>query len=705
MRKSFIKSVRVPIALAALGFAAPAHADDVSSRYSLFGNIGLIEMPTAQSAADADLAVSYSGFSMQQRTSIAFQITPRLSGTFRYTRFPNYTGPNTDETYDRSFDFRYRIFDETPWRPSFAIGLRDFAGTGLLTSEYVVATKSITDSVQVTAGLGWGRLGSYNGFTNPLGALDEAFETRPRRNVGLGGLPSSNQYFRGDAAFFGGVEWQINPQWTAVAEYSSDAYTREVANGSFDHKSPFNFGVTYQPNVNYQISAYSLYGGEIGLGFTSVINPTRPPIAGGEDRAPVPVAVRSVDAAAAATWAPDTQTQAAVGAGLSQVLDAEGISLNGISVTGDTVRLRYTNNRYRSEVQAMGRIARILTNAMPPSVEFFALEPMQRGIPLSQVTVARSDIETLENRVGSAQDIYTRANFNYPGDDLIPVPANDPAFVWGIVPYATVALFDSSNPAAFDVGIEASLRYRIQPNIIVAGSMSKSLYDDDIIEDTIRNSSLPPVRGNAALYRTQGDGGIDQLTLAWYGRPSDTLYSRLTFGYIEEMHAGLSTEVLWKPIDSRWAFGAELNYTAQRDFDMLFGVQDYDVMSGHLSAYWQSPSDFHVQIDAGRYLAGDWGATLSVNREFSNGWRVGAYATITDVPFDEFGEGSFDKGILLTIPTDWAIGKPSRNTVEMRLNSLTRDGGARLNVDGRLYDSIRNGHLADYNQSWGRFWR
>ena len=45
------------------------------------------------------------------------------------------------------------------------------------------------------------------------------------------------------------------------------------------------------------------------------------------------------------------------------------------------------------------------------------------------------------------------------------------------------------------------------------------------------------------------------------------------------------------------------------------------------------------KVDAGRYLAGDWGATFALDREFDNGWKVGAYFTLTDMPFDEFGEG------------------------------------------------------------------
>jgi len=171
------------------------------------------------------------------------------------------------------------------------------------------------------------------------------------------------------------------------------------------------------------------------------------------------------------------------------------------------------------------------------------------------------------------------------------------------------------------------------------------------------------------------------------------------------MYGGVSGELLWKPVESRLALGAEVNYVRQREFDQLFGFQDYDVVTGHASAYYDFGNGFHGQVDAGRYLAGDLGATISLDREFANGWRIGAYATFTDVSAEEFGEGSFDKGIRVTIPLSWVTGQPSRAKSQTVLKSLSRDGGARLNVDGRLYERVRDSHLPELEDDWGRFWR
>ena len=72
---------------------------------------------------------------------------------------------------------------------------------------------------------------------------------------------------------------------------------------------------------------------------------------------------------------------------------------------------------------------------------------------------------------------------------------------------------------------------------------------------------------------------------------------------------------------------------------------------------------------------------------------------------EAFEEGSFDKGITISIPFSWAIGQPSRQEAGSTLRSLSRDGGSRLDVNGRLYDTVRDSHSGKLYQGWGKFWR
>lgn len=107
--------------------------------------------------------------------------------------------------------------------------------------------------------------------------------------------------------------------------------------------------------------------------------------------------------------------------------------------------------------------------------------------------------------------------------------------------------------------------------------------------------------------------------------------------------------MLYRPVDSNWAFGVDANYVKQRDWrsaqDMM-KFTDYSVKTGHLTAYW-TPSfaqDVLVKASVGQYLAGDKGGTLDISKYFDSGVVVGGYATITNVSPDEYGEGTSPKG-------------------------------------------------------------
>jgi hypothetical protein len=280
-----------------------------------------------------------------------------------------------------------------------------------------------------------------------------------------------------------------------------------------------------------------------------------------------------------------------------------------------------------------------------------------------------------------------------------------PAFSWSLDPYLSTGFFDPDQPIRVDVGLRARVQVRPTASTKLSFALVKRIAGN--LADTPADNSggLPPVRTNFPSYLTEGDPGMEYLTASAFARPAADVYARATVGYLESMFGGVSGEVLWKPVDSRLGLGAELNQVRQRDFDRGFGFQDYEVTTGHLSAYYDFGTGYYGQIDAGRYLAKDVGATFTMARVFNNGWQVSAFATFTDASAEEFGEGSFDKGILLRIPTSWVAGKPSRSNFFVDLRPIQRNGGARLFVEDRLYEKVRDYHEKGVDDSFGRFWR
>jgi opacity protein-like surface antigen len=682
-----LKATSVFLAL----FATTAQAQNVDTGRNAYGMPGLIDMPSALSFPDADLSVTSSRFQVESRTSLAFQITPRLTGSFRYS----FIGAGF--TYDRSFALQYRLIDEGRYRPAFAIGVNDIIGTGQYSGEYVVATKSVGPNLRFSAGMGWGRLGSYNGFANPLGTINKGFETRPARAFGQGGNLELDQWFRGDAAMFGGVEWQVNDRLRVMAEYSSDAYPFQDGK-SFDRATPLNFGLSYAVTPRWTVDARYLYGSELGLQATFAMNPKdRPKFGAGFDPAPPPVRVRGQQQLAATEEPLETR--------LKRDLSAQGIVLNGVSVQGGTATVEVANNRYSLDAQAVGRTARVLTRQMPDSVDRFAIILARNGMPVTSVMLSRDDLEGLEFDRDGTEFSIARATLRDTRTSIAPMADRYPRWGGAIEPYLRPSYFDPDAPIRADLGVAIGGVAEPLPGLRFAGRIERKLVGTLNSSTRASDSVLPHVRTDSNIYDREGETALTELTGAYFFRPAPQVFGRVTVGYLERMFAGVSTEVLWKPDGKRYALGADVNYVVQRDFDQGFGLRDYSVVTGQVSGYYELPKDYHVQLDVGRYLAGDYGATMSLEREFENGWRVGAFATLTDVPFNDFGEGSFDKGITLAIPLDWVTGRPTQRKSFVPLRPIQRDGGAKLSVSGRLYEEVRGAKNTSLLDGWGRFWQ
>jgi hypothetical protein len=147
------------------------------------------------------------------------------------------------------------------------------------------------------------------------------------------------------------------------------------------------------------------------------------------------------------------------------------------------------------------------------------------------------------------------------------------------------------------------------------------------------------------------------------------------------MYGGIGGEVLYKPIDSSLAIGFDMNYVRQRDYDSDVAFFDYKTLTGHLSFYWtpQWLEDTMISASFGQYLAKDKGVTIDFSKRFDSGIVVGAYAAITDMSSEEYGEGSFTKGFYVSIPFDVFSLKSATGRGRIPWIPIARDGGQMLN--------------------------
>ena len=683
---------------AALGTGALAQDAPVINWY---GVPGMLDMPSALMPKEADFSVGLVSFGNIGRTNFSFQITPRLGGTFRYGRWGEWNGGATEEYFERSLDLRYQLVreDTEGWKPAITIGLQDLGGTGLSSAEYIVATKSFGDRLTVSAGLGWGRFGTEGSIG--------AFGTRP--TDGRIGMANAGTWFKGDFAPFAGATFKLNDKIRIMAEYSSDAYLAEDdGEGIIEVASPFNIGMEYRLGKRVRLGAAYMYGSEFGFNATIILNPNDPPIIGSIGSAPTPVRLR--DAQAADSWTLPggsvAKSEAQYRKALATAMNREGLALESLSISGSRAVVRVRNGRYDAETQAIGRAARAMSTVLPPHIETFVIEPIANTQPAAAVTISRSDLEQLENAPDGTEQILSRLDVSAPsrgwdGGDV--VEGIYPRFSWGLAPYLDFGIANLDNPMTADIGVRLSGRAEIAPGLVASASISQIVLGNVAKNPVASTSPLPHVRSDAALYARETPI-LENATLAYYFLPGQDLYAKVGVGYFERMFGGIAGEVLWKPVDQNYGVGAELAYVQQRDYDGT-GFLDYEIVTGHVTGYYAFDSGYNVSVKAGRYLAGDWGATVDVSREFNNGWTVSAYATMTDVSYDDFGTGAFTKGLKVEIPISWALGKPTRKVNPLTLMSMANDGGATLRWENSLYDEVEDYHSDSLESSGGMFWR
>ena len=151
--------------------AAPSFTPLPPPSLNFYGTPGLLDTPSAEMMPDGQFTSNYAWFGGQGRVNLSFQALPWLSASFRYTSINDLNLYGFSTYYDRGFDVRLRLLAEGRYRPALALGLQDFAGTGVYAAEYFVATKRFQTPalshggspgrLKVSAGLGWGRLGSH----------------------------------------------------------------------------------------------------------------------------------------------------------------------------------------------------------------------------------------------------------------------------------------------------------------------------------------------------------------------------------------------------------------------------------------------------------------------------------------------------------------------------------------------------------------
>ena len=676
----------------ALAISSACHAelrtwpDPIGPSQSDFGGTGLMQMPDARFGREGEFSVNYRDNNQYRFYSSSVVLFPWLEGTIRYTdvRTRKYSSDEDfsgDQSYkDKSFDFKVRLWEEDYSLPQVALGKRDIAGTGLFDGEYLVASK-MAGPVDFTFGIAWGYPGNSDNVGNPLCHDNNKYCTRGESHDA--GDISFSDMFRGPTSLFGGLQYQTPWQPLRLKlEYDGNNYADDFA-GSIKQSSHINVGAVYRVadwadlNLSYERGNTLMFGFTLRTNF----NDLRPALRDNPKPAwqPAP-AGETLDYTSAANQ-------------LTALKYNAGFDAPEILQHGNTLYMTGEQYRYRDPREAVDRANRILINNLPDGVDTIAITQQRDHLPL---VTTQSDVTSLRKQLAGqplGQEEALRQQRVEPVDTTAfgrGYRIRADRFSYSVKPTLAQSLGGPEDFYMFQVGLMASASYWLTDRLLLDGGVFANLYNNyDKFKSSLlpADSSLPRVRTHIRDY-VSNDVYINNLQANYVDALGHGFYAQIYGGYLETMYGGVGAEALWRPLDSDWALGVDANYVKQRDWDDMMRFTDYSAPTGFITAYW-NPAKLNsvlMKLSVGQYLAKDKGATLDVAKRFDSGVTVGAWAALTNVSKEDYGEGGFSKGFYISIPLDLMTIGPNRNRVVVSWTPLTRDGGQMLGRKYQLYD-------------------
>ena len=643
-------------------------ATSMPSMASDFGTMGLIDIPTARMSQDGTLTATTAVQSRTKSITITYQATPWIEATFRYSGWKKL---NT-LSYDRNYEVKVRLWEENDYLPQVAVGISDIVGTGLWGSEYVVASKQFGD-FDLTLGMGWGRLAGKGDIQNPLTYLSDRFVTR-EEFAGRGGTLSTGAFFSGEkAGFFGGLNYTMpGLPFSFMVEYNPDQYYSELLYGGLKPKSPISAAVRWDARPGLSLTLSHQHQEEWGIEFSAALDSKSLP-----SRPPTPLFRSSLDLA-----------QSELPSGINKnswydrlLYDVEqsGILLLEATIDESThsATIVMGNTGFPVWADALTMMTNLADLHLPSTINTFNIVIEEQGYRLQSIRLSRPSLHH-----GKSQQLVEREISIEPIKPLSFVQHRTNFFTrkmnfdWGLA--TRFQFFDPDDPARYQLYGRIGMSMALPDDWTLRGEYGQNItHNFDESNRLNPDSVLEHVRSDIVKYLIEGDSGLHYLYLEKRGNIRNDIYYRVFGGVLEEMYSGVGGEVLYQPFQSRLAFGVSTNWVQQRDYDKSFKHLDYQTTTAFASVYWASPFyNFDVALHTGKYLAKDVGSTVEVRRTFNNGWMVGLWATVTDVSSEDFGEGSFDKGMFFKIPLNGLLGS-GRSSYSTYLRPIQRDGGQR----------------------------
>jgi len=620
----------------------------IYNNFNNHGSVGQINIPTARFFDESTFGFTfYDGNPDQKITMTSFPFD-WLEASFFYTNIQGkpYCGldydPVCNQDYkDKGFNFKLRLKEEGIF-PAIAVGINDIAGTGFYSSEYIVASYGI-NKTDFHFGLGWGKLsGSKGSFKNPLGKIDDRFYQRPTNFEDRGGQFQPTRYFSGEktAPFFAATH-AINEKYIVKFEYDTTVTPGMI--GFKEAERDFSFGFDINLSKNFAIGISSERGNSTSIRFTyknfpKASNPRYEYKESNHNETDISY-VKFI-----------------------RNLNENGIGVNKIFEGSEVIGVQMSQFTHPN----LDIIDEIIERA---SYNAGLTKPVKKDLRIADLKARAEYDDTFEK---NAKLIYQRQAKNKFNTNtrlsFRPFLASREEFFKGALMLENISEYIFLDNFTFS----SNIKYSLADNF------------DDLKYPPV-DTYPAQVRSDVKDYLKNFNEGIfiGRAQFDYFLSPRENHHIMMTAGILEEMFNGAGFEYLYFNQSNSYAIGFEMFEVKKRDYKMRFGTLDYRNVTAHLNFYYRNYRyvPFDAKISYGEYLAGDEGMTIDLSRSFPNGTKFGIFASFTDVSTNQFGEGSFDKGIYFNIPIFGDL-------VNYSWRPLTKDPGAKLTRKNTLHDLL-----------------
>lgn len=664
-----------------LSFPVPSFAaDSPFNGAANWGATGLMEIPTARVIEYGKYRVGFTQVNPYRYYYGTISPLPRVEINGRVTEVMGVEAgggsgvwKDYGNTKDKAVDLKLQIIREGKYWPALAFGIMDPHGTRVYTSQYLVMSKQIYP-FDFTLGIGNGRFGR-----RPISGGHDEF--------GLEIFTNFNQWCS-DAQLFGGVEFAPSKYFSLMVEYNPIRYEKQTGDPAQAKyftdsvSSRFNYGLRIKPldwaeiDVSYQRG--NQFGVNVYLDFMLGM-PLLP--------------IYDLPYLEKAEFVQNPLHQR-----MSDGLKASGFSDIGILTRNDEIWIQAANNRYYYNARAIGVILKLARQILPDKVQKIYIILIERGIPVVKFYTLRDDLHNFEDGTFNVDEYLTLTEMNtnvYYGPDNM-TQSHKQYFSYGIKPEVQAYLNDPSGFIKGRLGVSGYVSLHPWKGAsMVAGAAYFPLND-------ISTSNEPlsiPVRSDLVKY-LENKAVLSSLMFEQIGKTKYGIHGKVAAGLLETQYAGLDAEIAVPLFDGRIMAGVSGSLVKKRDPGNPLKLANNDFSDYYDTQFFNArlnlpEVEMAIDVKAGRFLAGDKGARITVSKSF-NGIVLSAWYSFTDTSIfsDSFNRGYHDKGVAISIPLRMFLGRDSRTVYSYAVTPWTRDVAQDIAHNTSLFDFIgRNTNL------------